>query len=105
MSEAHLTSWGFAVAAADAVLTVVFLLFGWSLARHAWRRSRAADYRKGLGRFRWWLAATFLAMGTFLGWITLAWAKVWPFHEPTQAILLWVCAIVAAGAYWHSEES
>lgn len=100
--ETHLTGWGYAVATADAVLTAIFLAFGWSLVRTGWRRRQAADYRPKLGRFRWWLAGALLALGGFFAWITLAWATVWPFDERVQAALLSGCAAAwfVAFAYW-----
>jgi hypothetical protein len=100
--EAHVTGWGWAVAAADAVLTAIFLVFGASLVQTARRRRRAADYRPRLGRFRWWLATAMVGLGVFFGWITLAWATVWAFDERAQAALLWGCAAAWTGAfvYW-----
>lgn len=100
MEGSDFTNWAFAVAAADAVLTLVFLVFGWSLVQAALRRRNAPDYRPALGRFRWLLSASFISLGVFFGWITLAWGTVFKFHEPLQAILLWVCAVCAGGALW-----
>ena len=104
MEEPH-TALGFVIAAANAFIAYVLLIFGMSLLRAS--PNKTLVQRLSIRRLRLSLGLLLATMGIFFGWIGLAWATVIPFDERIQAVGLTACAIMGIRAYgdWRATDA